>query len=76
MHDFPSYIHLQTQPTITSIRRTLKKQEDRVWVIAEEDANIPDWSDEEEGGEEREEEEKVRLVYLFPGYLHANSWCV
>ena len=86
MYYLPSYIHLHTQPIITGIRRTLKKREDRVWAIAEEDPYIPEWSDEEEGdeeeggeeegGEEREEEEKVRLVYLFPGYLYANSYCV
>ena len=55
MYDLLSYIHLHTQPSITGIRRTLKKREDRVWAIAEGDEEPPEWSDEEE------EEEEVRM---------------
>ena len=58
MYDLLSYIHLHTQPSITGIRRTLKKREDRVWAIAE-DEEPPEWSDEED--EEGEEEEEVRM---------------
>ena len=61
MYNLLSYIHLHTQPAITSIRRTLKKWEDRVWAVTEGDEHIPEWSDEEEGGEEGEEEEEVRM---------------
>ena len=64
MYYLPSCIYLHTQPTITSVRRTLKKREDRVWAIAEEADHIPEWSDEEEEGEE---EEEVRMcVSLTP----------
>ena len=61
MYYLPSYIHLHTQPTITGIRRTLKKREDRVWAIAEEADHVPQWSNEEEEDEEGEEEEEVRM---------------
>ena len=59
MYYLPSYIHLHTQPTITGIRRTLKKREDKVWEIAKGDEHIPEWSDAED--EEGEEEEEVRM---------------
>ena len=57
MYDLLSYIHLHTQPSITGIRRTLKKREDMVWAIAEGE-EPPEWSDEED---EEEEEEEVRM---------------
>ena len=41
---------------MTDIRRTLKRREDRVWAIAEEDEYVPQWSD-----AEGEEEEEVRM---------------